>query len=74
MQPHNSTYDTAAGRSRNLRPLRGLVPFIAPYRTMLLLALVALVIAAGATLSLPIAVRQMIDLGFSPETETSVDR
>jgi ATP-binding cassette subfamily B protein len=74
MQPHNSTYDTAAERSRNLRPLRGLVPFISPYGNMLLLALVALLIAAGATLSLPIAVRQMIDLGFSPETETSVDR
>jgi ATP-binding cassette subfamily B protein len=47
---------------------------MAPYRNMLVMALVALVIAAGATLSLPVAVRQMIDLGFSPETETSVDR
>ena len=74
MQPHNSTYDTATPRSRNLRPLRGLVPFMAPYRNMLVMALMALVIAAGATLSLPVAVRQMIDLGFSPETETSVDR
>lgn len=74
MQPHNSTYETAAGRSRNLHPLKGLLPFLAPHKNMLLLALLALVIAAGATLSLPVAVRQMIDLGFSRGTETSVDR
>ena len=67
MQPHNSTYETAAGRSRNLHPLKGLLPFLAPHKNMLLLALLALVIAAGATLSLPVAVRQMIDTCFDSE-------
>ena len=61
-------------RSRNLRPLRALLPFLAPYRGMLLAALGALLLAAGATLSLPVAVRFMIDQGFSAEGAAEVDR
>ncbi|HUH00300.1 MAG TPA: ABC transporter transmembrane domain-containing protein [Gammaproteobacteria bacterium] len=61
-------------RSRNLRPLRDLVPFLRPYRGMLLAALGALLLAAGATLSLPVAVRFMIDQGFSAENTAQVDR
>ena len=61
-------------RSRNLRPLRDLVPFLKPYRGMLLAALGALLLAAGATLSLPVAVRYMIDEGFSAANAASVDR
>jgi len=74
MKPHNSTYETGASGSRNLKPLRGLLPFLAPYRRMLLLAVLALLVAAGATLSLPVAVRQMIDLGFSKANAETVDR
>jgi ATP-binding cassette, subfamily B, bacterial len=61
-------------RSRNLRPLRDLVPFLTPYRGMLLAALAALLLAAAATLSLPVAVRFMIDEGFSAESAAKVDR
>ncbi len=61
-------------RSRNLRPLRDLVPFLTPYRGMLLAALAALLLAAGATLSLPVAVRFMIDEGFSTESAAHVNR
>jgi ATP-binding cassette, subfamily B, bacterial len=61
-------------RSRNLRPLRDLLPFLKPYRGMLLAALAALLLAASATLSLPVAVRFMIDEGFSTENATKVDR
>ncbi|MGD9292343.1 MAG: ABC transporter transmembrane domain-containing protein [Gammaproteobacteria bacterium] len=74
MRPHNSTYETGASGSRNLRPLKGLLPFLTPYRRMLVLALLALLVAAGATLSLPVAVRQMIDLGFSEASAETVDR
>jgi ATP-binding cassette subfamily B protein len=56
----------AVGRPR-LRPLLGLVPYVARYRGRALLALVALVIAALTTLAVPLAVRRMIDFGFSPE-------
>jgi len=41
---------------------------------MLAAALVALLVAAGATLSLPVAVRFMIDQGFSAESAAHVDR
>jgi ATP-binding cassette, subfamily B, bacterial len=61
-------------RSRNLRPLRDLLPFLKPYRGMLLAALAALLLAASATLSLPVAVRFMIDEGFSTESAAHVNR
>jgi ATP-binding cassette subfamily B protein len=60
------TSKEAVGRPR-LRPLLGLVPYVARYRGRALLALVALVIAALTTLAVPLAVRRMIDFGFSPE-------
>lgn len=58
--------DQRAGRKR-LRPLLGLLPYLLNYRGRALLALVALVVAAVTTLVVPVAVRRMIDLGFSPE-------
>lgn len=61
-------------RSRDLRPLRDLAPFLKPYRGMLLAALGALLLAAAATLSLPVAVRFMIDEGFSAANAANVDR
>lgn len=73
MTPHASTYDTAAQRSRDMRPLRGLLPFMLPYRRMVGVAVLALLAAAGATLSLPVAVRHMIDQGFSQESAASID-
>ena len=48
-----------------LRTLAGLLPFLAPYRRRLIVAGIALLIAAGATLAMPYGFRQLIDLGFS---------
>ncbi|WP_337180862.1 ABC transporter transmembrane domain-containing protein [Shinella sp.] len=50
---------------RNIRPLGRLAPYIRRYRGLVAGALVALVLAAVTTLALPIAVRRMIDHGFS---------
>jgi ATP-binding cassette, subfamily B, bacterial len=50
---------------RRLRPLRGLLPFIKPYRRQVALALLFLLLAASATLALPYAVRLLVDQGFS---------
>ena len=61
-------------RGREIRPLRGILPYLAPYRRQLLLAFVALTLAAAMTLSLPVAVRFMIDLGFSAANAASIDR
>jgi ATP-binding cassette subfamily B protein len=48
----------------SLATLIGLFPFLSPYKGRFVLAGIALVVAAGATLAIPYAFRQMIDLGF----------
>jgi ATP-binding cassette subfamily B protein len=55
-----------AGRSK-LRPLLALAPYIARYRGRAILALIALTVAAITTLLVPVAVRRMIDFGFTPK-------
>ena len=56
--------DTAEARRRSLRPLLKLKPYVVKHPGMLVLAAIALLIAALATLVLPIAVRRVIDYGF----------
>ena len=56
-----------AARRARLRPLLALAPYIARYRGRAALALVALTVAAVTTLVVPVAVRRMIDFGFTPE-------
>jgi ATP-binding cassette, subfamily B, bacterial len=53
-------------RKANLRPLASLLPYVKRYRGRALAALGALVLAALATLVVPVAVRRMIDFGFTP--------
>ena len=50
-----------------LRPLLALAPYVARYRGRATLAFISLTIAAITTLVVPVAVRRMIDFGFSPE-------
>ncbi len=61
-------------RSKNLKILRRLVPFMAPYKGMLALATVFLLVSASASLAIPAAVREMIDHGFSQENAGLIDR
>jgi ATP-binding cassette, subfamily B, bacterial len=56
----------AKSRAR-LRPLMALAPYMSRYRGRAALAFVALTIAALTTLLVPVAVRRMIDFGFTPE-------
>src|SRR5450432_1882855 len=56
-----------AERSARLRPLLALAPYVARYRGRAVLALISLTVAAITTLIVPIAVRRMIDFGFTPE-------
>jgi ATP-binding cassette subfamily B protein len=50
-----------------LRPLLSLLPYVWRYRGRAIAAACALVVAALATLAVPIAVRRMIDFGFTSE-------
>ncbi|WP_409267492.1 ABC transporter transmembrane domain-containing protein [Massilia sp. BHUDP2] len=61
----NTDSDTA--RKGSLAALKGLLPFLAPYRRQFVLAGIALLFAAGATLAIPAAFKQMIDHGFGAE-------
>jgi ATP-binding cassette subfamily B protein len=60
------TQSPARGGAR-LRPLLALAPYVARYRWRAILALIALTVAAISTLLVPVAVRRMIDFGFTPE-------
>ncbi|MBL8581494.1 MAG: ATP-binding cassette domain-containing protein, partial [Rhizobiaceae bacterium] len=60
------------GRRRSLRPLRRLTPYVLRYRAMVAGAVVFLVLAAATTLTLPLAVRRMIDNGFNAENSALI--
>ncbi len=52
-------------RRRSVRPLAALGPYLMRYKGMVAAAFVALVAASLATLAVPLAVRRMIDFGFT---------
>ena len=54
--------------------LRPLLPFIRPHVRLLVAAVLALLLAAAATLALPLAFRLVIDAGFSAANAASIDR
>ncbi|MBR0755925.1 ABC transporter ATP-binding protein/permease [Bradyrhizobium jicamae] len=58
--------EPAKNRAR-LRPLLALAPYVARYKGRAILAFISLTIAAITTLVVPVAVRRMIDFGFTPE-------
>jgi ATP-binding cassette, subfamily B, bacterial len=61
-----SNADAGSKRSRvSLGVLKPLAPYAFVHHMRIVLALLALAIASGATLVVPIAVRRMIDFGFS---------
>ncbi|MEO0621646.1 MAG: ABC transporter transmembrane domain-containing protein [Pseudomonadota bacterium] len=60
-------------KSKQISPLRGLLPFLAPYHRLIACVVVALLAAAGFTLVLPIAFRRVID-GFTVENAALIDQ
>ena len=68
------TAEEAAAKRVSLRPLLGLRPYLLRHRGMLAAAFAALVISAAATLAVPLAVRRMIDLGFSGIDPDLIDK
>ena len=61
-------------KSSDLRPLARLFPIVLRYRGRLVMALIALLLAAGATLAVPLAVRRVIDHGFSDANAGFIDK
>ena len=68
-----ATTAESAARRVNLRPLASLLPYINRYRGRAILALAALTLAALTTLVVPLAVRRMIDFGFTARGVALID-
>jgi ATP-binding cassette, subfamily B, bacterial len=60
-------------KSKQVGALRGLVPFMRPYRKIAALAVMALVLTAGVSLILPLAVRRVVD-GFNTSNFALLDQ
>lgn len=56
---------TQVRQKGSLATLGKLLPFLRPYRRQFLLAGIALIIAAGATLTVPYAFKRLIDIGIA---------
>ncbi len=67
-----STINEEREKSRRIGSLKALVPFMAPYRLMVLAAFAALITTAAVTLVMPLAVRRVID-GFGTESTALLD-
>ena len=61
-------------KSKSLRPLRALLPFLAPHRWLLAGAMAALLVAAAAMLAMPLALRQLIDHGLAANNIRVINR
>ncbi len=59
--------------AKSLNPLRALLPFLRPYRGMMVAALLALLVASAAMLALPVAIRQLIDHGLATRDSGTIN-
>lgn len=62
------------GGRRSLGPLRRIFPYLGRYKRLVVGALVFLSLAAATTLTLPLAVRRMIDHGFGASDTTFISQ
>ena len=78
MSPAAGVEDSNAGepaeKRRSLRPLLALKPYLMRHPVRLMAAVAALVVAAVAMLTIPMAVRRMIDNGFGAQDGTMIDQ
>jgi len=70
MQPVTQTVEAPARPP--IRPLRRVLPYVFRYPALVIAAIVSLTVAAATTLTLPLAVRRMIDHGFTSADTTFV--
>jgi ATP-binding cassette, subfamily B, bacterial len=64
----------AAARPSRVAPLFALLPFLRPYAGRWALAFLALLTSAGATLTLPVGFKYLIDRGFASGERAHIDR
>jgi len=64
--------DQAENSKASLNHLRLIKPLVVPYKKHILLALLLLFLGAAANLAIPVAFKQMIDLGFAAENQDTL--
>ncbi|UGX86124.1 ABC transporter transmembrane domain-containing protein [Phyllobacterium meliloti] len=69
----DTAFAEAEKKRRSLKPLQRIFPYMSRYRGMVIGALISLSIAAVTTLILPLAVRRMIDHGFTGSNGAFID-
>ncbi|WP_022705190.1 ABC transporter transmembrane domain-containing protein [Pseudorhodobacter ferrugineus] len=69
----NTTILEEREKSKKMGALRGLVPFLAPYRRLVIGAILALILTACVSLALPLAVRRVVD-GFAADNASLLDQ
>src|SRR5688572_22662640 len=60
-------------KARSLKPLRELWPYIARYKLVLTMAMIALLLAAAAMLIIPMAFRDLIDRGMAAQDAATIN-
>jgi ATP-binding cassette subfamily B protein len=60
-------------KAKSVRPLAALWPYLNPYRRVLAFAMVALLLASGSMLALPVALSQLVDKGMSAGNSETVN-
>jgi len=57
--------DAPVNATRPINTLKGLLPFLKPHRQLLVFWLLALSLSSSATLFFPVAIKHLVDQGFS---------
>ncbi|MEO1281351.1 MAG: ABC transporter transmembrane domain-containing protein [Pseudomonadota bacterium] len=73
-QNTSNDVENSESKRRSLKPLLELKPYLLRYKAALGFAGLALVMSAAATLAVPIAVRRVIDNGFSADNGALIDQ
>ncbi len=68
----NDKIENEREKSKTISPLRGLVPFLTPYKGLIIAASFALVFTAAVSLALPRVAREVVD-GFTLEALKQLD-
>ncbi|NKB37540.1 MAG: ATP-binding cassette domain-containing protein [Gammaproteobacteria bacterium] len=69
----SNTNQSERPRASSIQPLKLTLPFLKPYSGRLILAFVCLTIASISMLGMPVAIRYVIDYGFSGDNVESIN-
>lgn len=61
-------------KATSLKPLRLAIPFIRPYVSRLVIAFIFLTLASVSLIAMPVAIRYVIDFGFSNTNVNSINK